>query len=56
MTLENINPSLPRPMNIQAPPRTPVVAPVTMRGQLIARNEGVVVSISKDAQRLRGAR
>jgi hypothetical protein len=56
VTLDDINPSLPRPVSTPAPSRTPVTVPVTMQGQLVRRNEGVVVSISKEAQRLRGTR
>jgi hypothetical protein len=56
VTLENINPSLPRPTHIPAPQKSPVVVPVTMRGQLVPRNEGVIVSISREAMRLRGSR
>lgn len=54
MTLDAINPPLPRPAQVQPVSDSPVQAPVTLRGQLLPRNDGVVVSISKQAiQRLR---
>ena len=56
MTIQNINPQLPRRTSIPAPSKHPVVVPVTLRGQYFRPNEGVVVSISREAMRLRGSR
>ena len=56
MTIQNINPQLPRATSIPAPSKNPVVVPVTMRGQYFRSTEGVVVSISREATRLRGSR
>jgi hypothetical protein len=49
MTLDNINPSLPRPTQIQPVVPAPVRTPITNKGQLLPPNDGVVVSISKQA-------
>jgi len=49
MTLDHINPSLPRPTHIEQSPTRPVAVPVTMRGALMREYEGVVVIISREA-------
>ena len=51
MTIQDINPPLPRPTSIPSPPTNPVTVPVTKRGPYCRPAEGVVVSISKEAMR-----
>lgn len=53
MTLESINPSLPRPAHIERPSSRPVTVPVTMRKAFVREYEGVVVIISREAMQIK---